>query len=97
MHLAQTADSPKHRSIGLGYKSAVLYFPQQRYLSCSSPPSAVVVRSLQFGQHFRCELEFSYAQANDSLLLVLDNNQRIRNYRVSTFARGGVGVYYTSV
>ncbi|MCU0427052.1 MAG: hypothetical protein MUF71_15650 [Candidatus Kapabacteria bacterium] len=51
---------------------------------------------VQFGQHFRWETEFAFAQANDSLRLNLNNNTvPARHYRTSTFSRVGMGVYYT--
>ncbi len=92
---AQTADSSEAPHIGLGISLLPYTFPNNDTYLVQPAGALSWYVPVQFGQHFRCELEFSYAQANDSLLLVLDNNQRIRNYRVSTFARGGVGVYYT--
>lgn len=92
---AQTADSSEAPHIGLGISLLPYTFPNNDTYLVQPAGALSWYVPVQFGQHFRCELEFSYAQANDSLLLAFDNNQRIRNYRVSTFARGGVGVYYT--
>lgn len=50
---------------------------------------------VQFGKHFRWETEFAFSQTNDSLQFTLNNNTvPARHYRVTTFARVGMGVYY---
>lgn len=51
---------------------------------------------VQFGRHFRWETEFAFSQTGDSLRFMLNNNTvPARHYRVTTFARVGMGVYYT--
>lgn len=92
---AQVADSSEAPHIGLGISLLPYTFPNNDTYLVQPAGALSWYVPVQFGRHFRCELEFSYARAGDSLLLVLDNNQRISNYRVSTFARAGVGVYYT--
>lgn len=92
---AQVADSSEAPRVGLGISLLPYTFPNNDTYLVQPAGALSWYVPVQFGQHFRCELEFSFAQASDSLLLALDNNQRISNYRVSTFARAGVGVYYT--
>jgi hypothetical protein len=91
---ASSADSSEAPHIGLGVSLLPYTFPNNDTYLVQPAGALSWYVPVQFGQHFRCELEFSYTQANDSLLLTIDNNQRIRNYRVSTFARVGVGIYY---
>lgn len=92
---ASSTDSSEAPHIGLGVSLVPYTFPNNDTYLVQPAGALSWYVPVQFGRHFRCEVEFSYAQANDSLLLALDNNLLIRNYRVSTFARVGVGVYYT--
>ncbi|MFY7999867.1 MAG: outer membrane beta-barrel protein [Candidatus Kapaibacteriota bacterium] len=90
-----TEASSEAPHVGLGISLLPYTFPNNDTYLVQPAGTLSWYAPVQFGKHFRCEVEFSYMQSHDSLRLQLSSTVGTNNYRISTFGRVGLGVYYT--